>query len=211
MTRLARGFTSIQVMGALAAMLIILITIVVWLRPTPKPVPPREQTSIDSLAATKPRFDTVRIESVRVETLMVSRSAQETRQSAIAGRMADSLHRVADELQHAAATAGESSERWFQVAETRKVENDSLRSANTALAFALTDQTTARMAADQRATAAEQRLAATTDLTERLKKDIAAGDRCRILYLVECPSRKVSTVAGIAAGTTIAFVFLRRR
>lgn len=210
MTRLARGFTSIEVMGALAALLIILLAVVVWLRPTPQPIPPREQASIDSLAATQPHYDTVYRERVRVETLSVVRSAQDARQATNTLRVADSLHRVADEAQQAAQTAGERSERWYQVAEVRRVENDSLRSTITLLDTALSQQMTARIAASERATAAEQRLAATANLADRLTNDLKHGD-CRVLYLLNCPSRRVSAVGGAVVAIAAEELWRRRK
>lgn len=209
MTRIARGMTHISTLGILAIALVLVLFVVVWLKPKPQPIPDRERTSIDSLAATQPHFDTVRIERVRTETLYVRRSSQEALRAIGATHVADSLRRVADELTRAAATSDERSSRWFEVAEVRKVENDSLRSANTSLSYALTDATTARVAASERADAAGQRLAATADLSRRLATDVKRGD-CRVLVVLSCPSRRATLAIGLTGGAIAAIAIDRR-
>lgn len=209
MTRLARGMTSVTTMGILAAVLIATLAVVAWLRRRPEPIPQREQTTLDSLMATAPAFSAHRDTVVRVETLSVTRSAQNARQAVSAQRIADSLHRITDEAQQAAAASGEQSERWFTVAEVRRVENDSLRSAIVLLDTALAQQTTARLAASDRANAAEQRLAATADLSKRLATDIKRGD-CRLLVVLSCPSRRATLAIGLTGGAIAAIAIDRR-
>lgn len=209
MTRLARGMTRISTLGIITAVLIVVLAIVVWLRPAPNPIPDREHTTLDSLAATAPIY-TAQRETVFVrETTFVRQSNAKAAQSLIAARTADSLRQVAIGLERAAQAAGDSSSRWFRVADVRRVENDSLRSANAGLSAALVDLSAARLAADDRATAAERRLAATSDLADRLARDLKHGD-CRVLFVLNCPSRRGVAVLSLSAGIAGGYYIARR-
>jgi hypothetical protein len=202
MTRLARGMTHIATLGILAIVLILVLTVVVWLKPTPRPIPAREQTSLDSLMATAPAFQAQRETLVVRETTYVTRSTERARQAAIAELIADSLRTIAETLQRAAEAQGDTAAAWRRIADVRRVETDSLRAANRSLDEALADQTVARGSADARATAAEQRLAATDDLAQRLANDIKRGD-CRVLVVFNCPSRRATLAIGLVGGAAL--------
>lgn len=180
------------------------VAIVVWwssCRPTPTPIPRREQRSIDSLDATRPAFDSSRNQTVRVESVYVAQSAAHRAQAIRSARVADSLRDVAIAWQRAAEAQGDTLSRWYQVAKTRELEVDSLRVANVGLLAALEDETRARTAADARAVLDSSRLAATERLNAGLARDLAAADPpCRALPFVKCPSRKLVAVVGLGLG-----------
>ncbi len=196
--------------GLAAAALVIVLALVAYCRPKPAPIPRAEQKTIDSLDATRPAFDSSRAASVRIETLYVARSAEKSRTAGRVAQVADSLRDVANALQRAAEAERDTSSQWYGVATARKQEADSLRVANGTLVSALADQVMARTAAQARATAAETRLLAVGELNARLAEDVRAGDRCRVLYVASCPSRKVAAIGGVVVGA-LAVALIDRR
>lgn len=164
--------------------------------PHPMPLPPAEQTTVDSLVATKPdyrrRVDTL----TRVDSNAVQQSRVNAARARQAVRMADSLRRVAIDWQRVADAQGDTSTAWKATALAYRAEADTLRVGVHQLDSALTAQTAAHAAADQRAREAETRTAALEDLNARLTKDLHRADApCRVLWL-KCPSRKLAYVAG---------------
>lgn len=197
-------------MATAAAVLIVVLALVAYCRPTPAPIPRAEQKSIDSLEATKPAFSALRDTLILRETTFVARSVANRAQAIAATLAADSLREGAIAAQLVAEAARDTSSAWRTVAELRTAESDSLRSANGALVTALSDMNLARSAAVSRATAAETRLAASENLNARLADDVRAGDRCRILFVMSCPSRRVAAVSGVIVGA-VAVALIDRR
>lgn len=197
-------------LATVAALLIIVLALVAYCRPKPAPIPRAEQKSLDSLEATKPAFSALRDTLILRETTYVTRSVANRAQAIAATQAADSLRERAIVAQSVAELQRDTSSAWRAVAELRTAESDSLRSANGALVTALSDMNLARSAAASRATAAEARLAASENLNARLADDVRAGDRCRILYVAACPSRKTVAIGGIIVGA-VAVALIDRR
>jgi hypothetical protein len=189
---------------------LLFVTVFLWLRPKPAPIADRERTTIDSLMATKPAFDSQRVERIRAETVYVTRAAISRAAALQSIQSADSLRERAIVAQRVAEARGDTASQWRTVADLRTAESDSLRSANGALATALSDMNLARSAAVSRATAAEARLSASENLNSRLADDVRAGDRCRVLLVISCPSRRVAAAGGVIVGAAVVALIDRR-
>jgi hypothetical protein len=194
----------------IAALAIVVLALVAYCRPKPAPIPRAEQKSLDSLEATKPAFSALRDTLILRETTYVTRSSINRAQAIAATQAADSLRERAIVAQRVAEAARDTSSAWRTVAQLRTAESDSLRSANGALVTALSDMNLARSAAVSRATAAEARLTASENLNARLAEDVRAGDRCRILYIAACPSRKTAAISGVILGAAVVALIDRR-
>lgn len=170
-------------------------------RPKPTPIPPKEQSSTDSLRITQRGFQAQRDTLIVRETTFVRQSAINRAGAITSTHAADSLHALANAAQRVAEAERDTSSRWHDVAILRGLENDSLRSANGGLLAALDNQTQARTAADARSSADSSRLAAVQNLNDRLAADLRRADPpCRVLYIARCPSRRVVALASIPLG-----------
>jgi hypothetical protein len=185
-----------------------LVLYVGFCHPKKNPVPPKEQHTIDSLAITQPAFQAHRDTLILRETTYVRASTQEARKATIATHAADSLRTIADAAQARAVAAGDTLSEWRAAALARQQEADTLRSALSTTTHALDLQILARIAADDRATASEQRLTAVQNLSERLARDVQAAGQCRVLFVARCPSRKAVAVASLAVGSIGTIVIL---
>ncbi len=116
--------------------------------------------------------------------------------AAAAGRRADSLEARAK----AAETAADSAAVWQQAYYSRSGEAEDLR-------LALGDAKAETRAVKEQLTAADssagvwkgRALRADTVVAQLLPLAEAAGDRCRILWAFDCPSRKAAAVASVVA------------
>lgn len=169
-------------------------------RGAPPPIPPKDQTTLDSLAVTRPTY-TAAIDTLTVhETTYVARSVRAAQTANVQRTNADSLAHVADSLGVDAAAQHDSNTTWHVIAELRKREADALHTANDSLRAALTFEQLARAAADGRALRAEQRDSASEALNQRLAAAVAHAGDCHLVPFVPCPSRKVSAIGGVIAG-----------
>lgn len=176
-----------------------------YLKPEPKPVPRREQRTIDSLAITKPEYTARRDTLVRVETTFVARAETHSRESArlervaaVATARADSLEiraLRADSIERAAQDSSTAASLWHATADARKLEADTLRVAFARKDSAYQSERKARLAAGLRAVNAELRLDASEDLSRRLARDVAKAGQCRVLFVVRCLNRKETAIA----------------
>lgn len=196
---LRRAPETLLVAGVVAC--IAVVAWVMWdLWPHPTPLPPREQYTADSLAATKPDYRQHRDTLFRIDSAAVRQSRQSARRATEALRRADSLHCVAIQAEARSRAATDS---LLALAQARLTitalvgETASLRTAVAQQDSALRSQIAAHAAADQRANAAEQRLASVESLNARLAGDLQRSTPpCRIAWVLGCPSRRVSFVAG---------------
>lgn len=182
-----------------------------WLRPHPAPIPPKEQTTLDSLRATAPdyraRVDTL----IRVDSAALRQSRVNALRATEALRRADSIHAIAiaAEARSRAATDSLAALTAARLTITALLgETASLRTANRQLDSALVAQTAAHAAAEARANESERRLAATEELNRRIAADLRQRDEpCYLVpHLVRCPSRTVVYVGGVITVPTIRVV-----
>lgn len=199
MTRRAIG-TLICIVVIIAATIL-----VAYCRPKPTPVPPKEQKSLDSLAITKPAFDSTVQAKAKAETVYIARARENAAIAASVRHVADSLRQVAIVAQRAAEDARDTSSRWFRVAQLNRQEADTLRVAldrQTARADNLFEAMTTAEARAQLLTA---RLVSVEDLNHRLTADLQRSDPpCRVAFIAKCPSRRVSAVLGAGAALGVA-------
>jgi len=198
------------IIGAIVAAVVIL-GVFAFCRHEPTPLPPAEQTSLDSLAASKPDYQAKRDTLVLRETTFVRQSREDRVRATRAEHAADSLRDLANRWQAAAIAQGDTVTAWYAIATVERHEGDSLRAANIALHRAATADSVARSAADARAESAERRLVASDDLNQRLARDLRqASPPCRILWTLGCPSRKTSFVVGVVVASAGAYVVTHR-
>jgi len=212
MTRLLAWFARSPILIAIVS--VVLLGALWWTscRPTPTPIPPKEQTSIDSLNVTSPFYRARRDTFVRVESVYVAQSLRNRSGAMTSSHAADSLGALANVALRLAEAERDTSTHWHDVAILRGLENDSLRSANGGLLTALEQQTQARTAADARSSADSSRLAAVQNLNERLAADLRRSDPpCRVLVIARCPSRRVVAVASVALGVLAKIEYDRRK
>jgi len=185
------------VVGVIACICVV-TSLVIDLWPHQTPLPPAEQTSADSLEATKPDFH-ARVETTYVrETTYVAVSRQNRAAAIESARRADSLQRVAIVADSVARAQRDTSSRWFLAAQAWHRTADALAADTVKLAAAYTAESTARVAADRRAAEYQRRSAALEDFSKRLAADVRKGDRCRIVWVLGCPSRTQAAVGALA-------------
>ena len=180
----------------------------------PTPIPPKEQFSRDSLKATQPGFQ-ARVDTLR---LIDSTATRQARQSAAAARSAlrtaDSLRQVAIAAQRHAEAATDSAAMIAALRETATgfdAEAKRIRVGYDSLAKAYSAESTAHVAAELRANELGTRLLATSDLNDRLAKDLQrASPPCHIAHFFGCPSRKVAFVSGVVVASAGAYVVTHR-
>jgi hypothetical protein len=168
--------------------------------PSPKPIPPKDQHTLDSLAITKPTFDSSIQASVQRETVYVRRV--DTLRTTIVRleRKTDTLRVRADTLAAAAHDSGS----WHAAYTARTLEADTLRTVVVHLDSALGIEHLARLDADQRGVGLQNRLTVAEGLNQRLAADVKKAAECRVLWM-RCPSRtRVAVVSGVLAASLTA-------
>lgn len=177
---------------------IVVLGLAAYCRATSTPIPPKEQTTIDSLKGTKPDFQGRVDTLIKRETTFVAISRHERQGATTTQARADSLRRLALVADSAARAQGDSSSRWFASAQAWHRAADSLGVAVIHLSNAYIAESTARVSADGRAEEYRRRLTATTELNDRLAKDLRRADApCRVAFVLRCPSRKAAYVVGV--------------
>lgn len=188
-----------RAVAILIAALVVGAGLVAYCRPTPTPIPRTEQRTIDSLAITKPSFDSTTHALAQRETIFVAQSRQNAQIAALVRRTADSLRQVANVAEASARAARDTSSRWFRVAQLNRQEADTLRVALDAATIRGNQLDSALVASRERGNLLNARLLSVEDLSHRLAADVAKPDPCRVLFVARCPSRKTSALLGAAA------------
>lgn len=148
----------------------------------------RETTRLtDSLAVSRPAFDSTVRELVRVETVTVARATGFAQAATWTKVRADSLRRLSEALAGLAA-ASASADDWHAAFVVSRQEADSLRVAASAFEHAFGAEREARLEADARADAERARRQAVERLNVRLASDLRHARDCKLLG-VPCPSR----------------------
>lgn len=194
---------------AVAVLLIAALTVValvLYFRPKPTPIPAREKTTMDSLAATKPAF-TATVETLTVrESVYVQRAAEKAAVTRVILHTADSLRRVAIVAEASAREARDTSSRWFRVAMLNRAEADTLRVALDSATARGDHLDSALVAVREAKNIINARLLTVEDLSNRLAADLQRADPpCRVAFVARCPSRKTSALigAGLAVGAVL--------
>lgn len=109
-----------------------------------------------------------------------------------------------------ATTAADSAEAWHRAHDARKREADSLRVAGH-LADSIITQQSGQLVAKDAIISVEKARAARADssIAELLPLAMRAGDECKILWVLNCPSRKV--VAATAAAVTAGGIYVAKK
>lgn len=184
---------------------IVAVAVVVWFtscRPTPTPIPPKEQKSIDSLDATKPAFDSSHTQAAHSVTTIITKIVHDSAALAIVRRDAEESRHLADSLAAAASHAADSASAWHAAYDQRSREAADLRVDRDTLSRDLAAAKDTLIRVGRQLRDDSLRIASITVLNAGLARDLRAADPpCRVLPFVKCPSRKV--VAVMAAGTGI--------
>lgn len=189
----------------------LLVLAIAFCRPTPNPIPPREQHSIDSLAITRSVFDSGQRARAKAETVYVAQSSRKAAVAEATHAATDSLREAAIVLQARAEAARDTSSAWRSAALAWHQTADSAIARGDTLASALQDERSARTLADQQVTAERARRMAVEDLNSRLARDVRTAGQCRILWVASCPSRKAVLVGGVLVGVVGKYVADRQR
>lgn len=195
-TMTKRILTVLAIVGAVA-----LAGVAMWLaRRRPTPILPKEQTTIDSLHATQPAFDSIFKGTTGGLTNVVTKIVHDTAAVRQLRTAADRERARADSLAAAAARSADSATIWHQAYDARTSEATALRTAVDTLTRDLNAATDHIHRAQIQLAADSSRIAAQVDLTDRLASDLRhASPPCRVAYLFSCPSRKVVAVTTAAA------------
>lgn len=188
---------------AVVVVLVVLAGLLLALcHPKSNPIPPKEQTSIDSMKATKPGFDSmqrvVKQQAARVVTRIVHDSA-----AAVTARAeADRYRRIADSALAVARAQHDTTSAAFVAADNATKEADKLRASNDTLSARLSEAHATILALTAQVTADSVRQNASDDLNARLANDLRhASPPCYLVpHLVGCPSRKTVAVVSLATG-----------
>lgn len=185
-----------EITGAiiLAALGVVIIAILSMKKPGI--IPEREQKSLDSMRITQRAYEISRDTLIQHETVYVRRVDTLMRRVQAATVGADVAHRLADSL---AFSAEDIASQWHAAYTARTVEADSLRSALLLTFAAETTQRHARMLSDARADAADMRVMALNNLSERLAKDVQRATECKFLWM-RCPTRASIAVTTLIIG-----------
>lgn len=178
--------------------------------PRENPIPPREARSRDSLAITKPPFDSAQLRRAKAETVFVRQRVQAVAGANVAAGSAETFGHVADSLQRLAEQERDTSSLWRATALERGRQVDSLSSSNVQLRVALTKDTMALVEADFSVREERRRRVAIEDLSNRLARDVQIAGRCRILWIASCPTRKAVAVVASLAGAGATYYALKR-
>ena len=169
-------------------------------------VPQKEQSSLDSAKITKPIYLAARDTLVRTETTYVTKTVHDTAAARVLYVAAGTAQARADSLQTLAQAADSNASLWHGVADARTQEASALHGVVDTLAEALTNEKAARVSADSRSKIDSARAAALDNLSQRLAADVKKASECRVLFVIGCPSRKASFVAGAVASVGVGAV-----
>lgn len=183
----------------LGVLAVAIVAAFAFCRATPTPLPPKEQTTHDSLMITAPAFQ-ARVDTLKqIDSTATRRANALSRQAAHANQTADSLRRVAiaAEARAQAATSSDSAAvAWHHTADDYKAEANQRIASYDSLHTAYVVDSVGHVAARNRADAFEARTIALTDYSARLERDLARTDPpCRIAYVLKCPSRTIVVLA----------------
>jgi len=184
---------------------------VAFCRPQPNPIPPKEQTTIDSMAATKPHFDSTRHSVVDSAQKVVTRIVHDSAAAVRARAQADQYRRIADSALAVARAEHDTTSAAFVAAENATREADQLRATTDTLAHRLSEAKQAIVSLTEQIVRDSVRQHATDDLTARLARDVKTAGQCHILPFVACPSRKVVVVGGVVLGVVAKSVYDQRQ
>jgi hypothetical protein len=156
---------------------------------------PKTTRLTDSLAITRPTFDSTITATAKAETVYVTRATDHAQTGTWTRVRADSLHLVADSLAKAASSA----EQWRAAFVVKSQEADTLRQVASHFEHAFGEERAARLEADARADAERERRQALERLNASLAHDLARASECRLLG-VPCLPRVVVGLLGIGTG-----------
>lgn len=180
-------------------------------RPRPNPIPPKEQTTIDSMAATKPHFDSTRHGVVDSARKVVTRIVHDSAAAVRARAEADQYRRLADSALAVARAQHDTTSAAFVAAENATKEAEQLRASNDTLTHRLSESKQTILALTEQVGRDSSRLAASENLDARLARDVKTAGQCRILPFVACPSRKVVAVGGVLVGVVAKSLYDQRK
>lgn len=179
---------------------------------------PTTRAEIDSLDRSRPAFDSARSANVHAETGHVAAAStaiaggQTTRANAtIVAKQRDSLAHVADSLAVIARTRdaadAERANAWnlaYNAEHAAKLAADALADSLAAVAdsnaSAYEQEHAARVLADSRATADSARGTRAESVMHDAANDAENAGKCRVAWVIPCPSRKAAAVAGAVIG-----------
>lgn len=170
-------------------------------------IPEAERHTIDSLAITKPAFDSTQHARAKAETVYVTRATHTVAVAEATARTTDSLRRVAIVSEARAEAEGDTASLWRTAARDWHTTADSAIASRDSLRHAVGDL---RLALDLRGvelTDEHKRRVAGDELALRLAKEFRHAGECRVLFLT-CPSR--TRVAVVTAGVTAVAVVITR-
>lgn len=193
---------------AIAGVILLLILGTYWLRPRSTPLPPKAQVQVDRDQIARA------VDTAEVNRLAGEQALAKTRELA-AGRARKTLedsaaheHHRADSLAAIAAqvqtSADSSAQAWRHAYESRTREADELRRSLDS-AKAETQHADVQVAKADTTAAVDLRHAVRADSLTHTLIDVASqGDRCKVLWVINCPSRTESAVAGAVVGAATA-------
>lgn len=175
-------------------------------RPQPKPVPPKEQKSIDSLTITKPTFDSTQHAVTEGAKKVITKIVHDSAAAVAARKIADDYRRIADSALAVARASHDTTSAAFVAAENATKEANQLRAMNDTLRsdLSIAKDTIAALVHQIKRDSTRQN--ATDDLNARLAADIRRGDGCRLAWLLACPSRKATAVVSATIGFGAGYV-----
>lgn len=193
------------------ALVVLAGLLLAFCHPTPNSIPPKEQTSIDSLKITKPGFDStqhvVKQQAAKVVTKIVHDSAAAVRARA----EADHYRRIADSALAVARAQHDTTSAAFVAATNATKEADQLRATNDTLTVRLSEAKTTIVALTDQIARDSLRQHASDDLNARLAKDVKTAGQCRMLPFIRCPTRKQAFVLGAGTAIIAKYAYDQRR
>lgn len=175
-----------------------------------KGVSAKSQQTIDSLAATRPAFDSAQSQSRVDELAHVTAAARMEAAVAKLTKSAAQDRQTADRLAAAALTAGTDAAQWRVAYEARTDEAVTLRAAlDTANARADAERM-ARLEADRRAARDSARTVALQNLALGLERDANRAANCRIARIIPCITRTQAFVGGAILGGAATYAAVNR-
>lgn len=200
----ARAALMVKTRLGLAALCVVVAFCVGWFghRASAPSIPVAEQHTLDSLGFTAPIFRAHVDSTIHAETVYVTRATRAAHAGTSALTVARRDSALADSLEKAAFVAHDTAAvTWEGIAAARMVEAQHGMQAAESLRVALTLMTSARIAADERASLEAGRVVSLAAALRRTAADLAKADPpCRVLHFVHCPSRRASAVIGLGLG-----------
>lgn len=174
--------------------------LVVYCHAVPNQVPLKEQATLDSMKATKPRVDSARKQIKDSAVRVVTRIVRDSGAAVKARAEADHYRRVADSALAVARAQHDTTSAAFVAADNATKEADQLRVSNDSLSKRLSEAHATILALTVQVTADSVRQARSDALNARLANDVKTAGRCRVLPFVRCPTRKEVLLTGLALG-----------